>query len=123
MKHLINKLTALADCPAGEISGDAVELVIQTASGQSRRTTESVVQLASDAVKSLSELLMAIRNADSLEELQRMVGPSTEEGQANVARPARLDHYYDLFGVDHNDWPEHAKALLAAQTRFESTYC
>ena len=73
MKHLINKLTALADCPAGEISGDAVELVIQTASGQSKRTTESVVRLASDAVKSLSELLMAIRNADSLEELQRMV--------------------------------------------------
>ncbi|MCK9535671.1 MAG: hypothetical protein M0Q98_13405 [Pseudomonas sp.] len=68
------------------------------------------------------ELLDAIREAYSLEELQRMVGPSEEESQRNRLRDKTLGKYYKQFGNDHNKWPEYAKDLLTEQGQFEAKY-
>jgi len=68
------------------------------------------------------DLLNAIRKAYSLEELQRMVGPSEEESQRNTLRLETLDNYYERFGSDHNEWPEYAKNLLTEQDQFEAKY-
>ncbi|WON78053.1 hypothetical protein [Serratia sp. UGAL515B_01] len=71
----------------------------------------------------VEQLLSAIRGAESLEELQRMIGPSEEDSQANVARLAKLDRFFEQYGAYSESWPEHAKSLLAEQNRFESAYC
>lgn len=68
-------------------------------------------------------LLAAIRGADSLEELQRMVGPSEDESRKNVERLAKIDSFFEQYGAYDDNWPEQAKELLAEQGRFESAYC
>ena len=68
------------------------------------------------------QLLDAIRGADNLEKLQRMVGPSEEESQRNTLRNRTLDSYYEQFGDDHNEWPDYAKSLLIEQGQFERQY-
>ena len=68
------------------------------------------------------DLLDAIREAYSLEELQRMVGPSEEESQRNRLRDKTLGNYYKRFGNDHNKWPGYAKDLLVEQGQFEAKY-
>lgn len=70
------------------------------------------------------ELFTAIHEVSSLEELRRMVGPSEQEKQANVARMAKLDRYFEQYGTWGGDnWPDSAKALLTEQNKFESIYC
>ncbi|WP_148612338.1 hypothetical protein [Aeromonas sobria] len=71
----------------------------------------------------VDSLLAAIRGADSLEELQRMVGPGEEESRKNVERLAKIDGFFEKYGAQDENWPEHAKDLLAEQGRFESAYC
>ena len=71
----------------------------------------------------VDSLLAAIRGADSLEELQRMVGPSEDESRKNVERLAKIDSFFVQYGAYDENWPEHAKDLLAEQGRFESAYC
>lgn len=68
------------------------------------------------------QLLDATRGADSLKELQRMVGPSEEESQRNMLRNRTLDSYYERFGNNHNEWPDYAKSLLNEQGQFERQY-
>lgn len=68
------------------------------------------------------QLIKAIRNANTLEDLQHMVEPSKEEIELNRLRLTSLDTYYDKYGSDPNDWPSHAKNLLEEQRQFEKRY-
>ena len=71
----------------------------------------------------VDQLLDAIRGADSLEDLKRMVGPSDQESQKSMERLAKLDAYFEKYGDYGDDWPEHAKRLMEEQNQFENDFC
>ncbi|MET4696921.1 hypothetical protein [Endozoicomonas lisbonensis] len=77
-------------------------------------------------------LIEAIREAESLEELQRMVGPSENDETLNRQRLAKIDQLWEKSQKENwpssiDLWPypygERYKQLNAEQAEFESRYC
>lgn len=72
----------------------------------------------------------AIRNADSLKELQYMVGPPEDENELARQRLERLDgaldRAYKQYGYDRNTWPWHTRSYVESlekeQNAFESKW-
>ncbi len=77
-------------------------------------------------------LIDAIREADSLEELQRMVGASDSEHDKAQKRLDEIDRIWersqkDNWPANEELWPypfgERYKRLIDEQTEFENKYC
>jgi hypothetical protein len=76
-------------------------------------------------------LVNAIRNAESLGELKRLIGPSQEEEQRSIERLAQIEAKWQAnvkaHGEDPSKWPSQAwdgyNRLMAEQTEFENQYC
>ncbi|OEE38323.1 hypothetical protein A1QO_02790 [Vibrio genomosp. F10 str. ZF-129] len=73
------------------------------------------------------ELISAIRSADSLAELKRMVGTTNDLVKQSSDRIAEIDRINDQHGYDIDTMPwqvsERYKTLQAEQDAFESVYC
>lgn len=76
---------------------------------------------------SLTQLITAIRNADSLEELQRLVGPSDEEEAQAKQRLSQIDTIWNRCNGDLSALNVFTKdrydQLMLQQTEFENKYC
>lgn len=76
---------------------------------------------------SLSQLITAIRNAESLAELQRLVGPSEEEEARAKQRMSQIDAMWDRCNGDLSTLAVFTKErydqLMLEQTEFENKYC
>ncbi|HHP5493887.1 TPA: hypothetical protein ACSCYS_004294 [Aeromonas veronii] len=71
----------------------------------------------------VEQLLKAIRDADSLADLKKMVGPAKDAQEESAARLAALDRCYEQYGAYGEHWPEHAKKLWDAQELYEQENC
>jgi len=73
----------------------------------------------------------AIRDADSLNELKRLVGPADDDNEAARLRLEAMHLIWlrckDKYGFDRSAWPwvdrENYERLQAEQDAFESDYC
>ncbi|MYM61605.1 hypothetical protein GTG28_20605 [Vibrio sp. OCN044] len=74
----------------------------------------------------VEQLISAIRNADDLSDLKRMVGASEKEWGESSKRLAEIDRIGKKYGYDTDamPWPdaERYKSLTAEQDAFESQY-
>lgn len=79
----------------------------------------------------VEDWIRAIRNADSLEELLHMVGPTEDENEAAKRRLENMDKIWlrckDQYGFNKSDWPwadrERYERLDREQAEFEAKYC
>ena len=83
----------------------------------------NIVTKGSHMEFTVEQLIRAIRNASSLEDLKKLVGPGEDAQQANAARLATLDRYYEQYGAYGEHWPEHAKKLWDEQEMYEQEHC
>ena len=73
----------------------------------------------------------AIREADSLNELKHLVGPSDDANEAARLRLELMDNIWlrckDKYGFNRRDWPsldrENYERLMIEQDEFEAQYC
>jgi hypothetical protein len=84
--------------------------------------TESLIGVA----LKLQELVSVIRNAETLEEVKRFVGPSEEEKEASRRRINRINILRKTHGLAFSSWPMDAinefTALDSEQVMFEQMY-
>lgn len=75
----------------------------------------------------LSLLITAIRNAESLAELQRMVGPCDYEQEKAERRMSQIDNIWNSCNGDLSSLSAFTKLrydqLLIEQNEFENKYC
>lgn len=79
---------------------------------------------------SLESLMDAVRSADSLDELKRLIGPSMEEKEAATKRLAQLDAISEKCEWDSmtpsaeaQNARERYKSVERIQTEYENKYC
>lgn len=75
----------------------------------------------------VEQLTNAIRTADSLSELKRMVGPTEAQNEQSSKRIAEIDSIGEQYGYNTETMPWHVaeryKRLMAEQDAFEGEYC
>ena len=78
------------------------------------------------------DLILAIRNAESLDELKRLVGPTDEENQVAKIRIEKIKSLWDKaeameWGHDPKSWPyPYCDIFIVFDTKqsaFENLYC
>lgn len=91
-----------------------------------------LIELEQDAegdtmTHTVKSLTAAIREATSLAELKKLVGPSPEEDEQARKRIAAIECMFARHGNLVRDWPDYARDkyrwLQQAQDRYESKYC
>ena len=72
------------------------------------------------------QLIEAIRQADSLTPLKRLVGPSEQVRVTYEQRLERIEALYEQYGLELLDWPadmlEEYNQLVDEQDKFERQY-
>jgi hypothetical protein len=84
------------------------------------------IKIVVSGLKDIEELISAIRNADGLDELQRMVGPTEIKNAMARRRLGMIEAIWEKAGSFENmelHQRDRYDSLMADQTEFENKYC